>query len=125
MLLLPLLSSVGGGSTSGEPQLGWGSLLGGALLALTSLLCAVALPAAVGAARAFASGACLLGCLPLPDRLCPTACLPACLSVCWPAPAHPNAWLSSCLSADGCPAILPGNLGPCIHYLTLRTAPSP
>ncbi|KAL4421351.1 hypothetical protein ABPG75_010642 [Micractinium tetrahymenae] len=53
LLLLPLLASA-----SADPwqQLGWGSLLGSTLLALCSVLCALGLPAALGAARAVASG---------------------------------------------------------------------
>lgn len=51
VLLLPLLAKA-----DDEQQLTWGGLLGATLMALASLLCALALPAAVGAGRALASG---------------------------------------------------------------------
>lgn len=54
VLLLPLLASAGGDPAQ---QLGWGSLLGSTLVALCSVLCALTLPAALGAARAAVSGA--------------------------------------------------------------------
>ncbi|KAL4424855.1 hypothetical protein ABPG77_011105 [Micractinium sp. CCAP 211/92] len=53
VLLLPLLASAGGDPAQ---QLGWGSLLGSTLVALCSVLCALTLPAALGAARAAVSG---------------------------------------------------------------------
>lgn len=48
LLLLPLLS--------GSQGLGWATLLRSTLLALASLLATLAVPAALGAARALASG---------------------------------------------------------------------
>lgn len=51
VLLLPLL-----GSAHTRQQLGWGGLLGGAVLALLSVICALVVPAAVGAGRAVISG---------------------------------------------------------------------
>ena len=49
VLLLPLLSS-------GPAGISWGGLVGSTLLAVTSVLSALALPVAVGFVRAFASG---------------------------------------------------------------------
>lgn len=53
VLLLPLLALSSGDAAQ---QLGWGGLLRGTLLALSSVLCALGLPAALGAGRALLSG---------------------------------------------------------------------
>lgn len=62
VLLLPLLGSFGG---SGNGSLTWLGLCGNALLALASVLCALLLPALLGAGRAYLSGGspmCVLCC---------------------------------------------------------------
>lgn len=84
------LPSTRAAPNDGLHALSWGSLFGSVLLALASVLCAVVLPAVLGAARCLAAGA-QLGTLPAVCRMLAKRCKP------WPAACGKRSHQSVCM----------------------------